>query len=37
MPLYKNKDAIRAMAPAPLHMQERLYACGWQGEVFTLV
>ena len=37
VPLYKNKDAIRAMAPAPLHMQERLYACGWQGEVFTLV
>jgi hypothetical protein len=25
------------MAPAPLHMQERLYACGWQGEVFRLV
>jgi tRNA pseudouridine32 synthase/23S rRNA pseudouridine746 synthase len=37
VPIYKNKDAIRAMAPAPLHMQERLYACGWQGEVFTLV
>jgi tRNA pseudouridine32 synthase/23S rRNA pseudouridine746 synthase len=37
VPLYKNKDPIRAMAPAPLHMQERLYACGWQGEVFKLV
>ena len=37
VPLYKNKDPVRAMAPLPLHMQERLYACGWQGEVFTLV
>jgi tRNA pseudouridine32 synthase / 23S rRNA pseudouridine746 synthase len=37
VPLYKNKDPVRAMAPAPLHMQERLYACGWQGEIFTLV
>ena len=37
VPLYKNKEPVRAMAPVPLHMQERLYACGWQGEVFTLV
>jgi tRNA pseudouridine32 synthase / 23S rRNA pseudouridine746 synthase len=37
VPLYKNKEPIRAEAPAPLHMQERLYACGWQGEVFRLV
>jgi tRNA pseudouridine32 synthase/23S rRNA pseudouridine746 synthase len=37
VPLYKNKEPIRAMAPVPLHMQERLYACGWQGEVFKLV
>jgi tRNA pseudouridine32 synthase / 23S rRNA pseudouridine746 synthase len=37
VPLYKNKEPIRAMAPVPMHMQERLYACGWQGEVFTLV
>ena len=37
VPLSKNKPAIRATAPAPLHMQERLYACGWQGEVFTLM
>ena len=37
VPLYKNKPPVTAMAPAPLHMQERLYACGWQGEVFTLV
>jgi len=25
------------MAPVPLTMQDRLYACGWQGEVFRLV
>jgi tRNA pseudouridine32 synthase/23S rRNA pseudouridine746 synthase len=37
VPLYKNKPPVRAMAPVPLHMQDRLYACGWQGEVFTLV
>jgi tRNA pseudouridine32 synthase/23S rRNA pseudouridine746 synthase len=37
VPLYKNKEPVTAMAPAPLHMQERLYACGWQGEVFRLV
>ena len=37
VPLYKNKEPVRAMAPVPLHMQDRLYACGWQGEVFTLV
>jgi tRNA pseudouridine32 synthase/23S rRNA pseudouridine746 synthase len=37
VPLYKNKDPIAATAPVPLHMQERLYACGWQGEVYRLV
>jgi tRNA pseudouridine32 synthase / 23S rRNA pseudouridine746 synthase len=37
VPLYKNRDPIKVMAPVPLTMQERLYACGWQGEVFTLV
>jgi tRNA pseudouridine32 synthase/23S rRNA pseudouridine746 synthase len=37
VPLYTNKEPVAAMAPAPLHMQERLYACGWQGEVFRLV
>jgi tRNA pseudouridine32 synthase/23S rRNA pseudouridine746 synthase len=37
VPLYKNREPIRVMAPVPLHMQERLYACGWQGEVFKLV
>jgi len=37
VPLYKNRDAIKVTAPVPLTMQERLYACGWQGEVFRLV
>jgi tRNA pseudouridine32 synthase/23S rRNA pseudouridine746 synthase len=37
VPLYKKRDPIRVTAPAPLHMLERLQACGWQGEVFTLV
>jgi tRNA pseudouridine32 synthase/23S rRNA pseudouridine746 synthase len=37
VPLYKNKEPVRAMAPVPLTMQDRLYACGWQGEVFRLV
>ncbi|MPZ38176.1 MAG: RNA pseudouridine synthase [Rhizobiales bacterium] len=37
VPLYKNKEPVRATAPVPLHMQDRLYACGWKGEVFTLV
>jgi tRNA pseudouridine32 synthase/23S rRNA pseudouridine746 synthase len=37
VPLYKNREPVRVMAPVPLTMQERLYACGWQGEVFTLV
>jgi tRNA pseudouridine32 synthase / 23S rRNA pseudouridine746 synthase len=37
VPLYKNRAPIRVMAPVPLHMHERLAACGWEGEVFTLV
>jgi tRNA pseudouridine32 synthase / 23S rRNA pseudouridine746 synthase len=37
VPLYKNREPIRVSAPVPLHMQERLYACGWMGEVFRLV
>ncbi|HEY7299248.1 MAG TPA: RNA pseudouridine synthase [Xanthobacteraceae bacterium] len=37
VPLSKNREPIRVTAPVPLHMQERLYACGWQGEVFRLV
>jgi tRNA pseudouridine32 synthase/23S rRNA pseudouridine746 synthase len=37
VPLYKNRDPIRVSAPLPLHMHERLAACGWSGEVFRLV
>ncbi len=37
VPLYKNRDPIKVTAPVPLALQVRLYACGWQGEVFTLV
>jgi len=37
VPLYKNREPIRVMAPVPLHMHERLQACEWQGEVFKLV
>ena len=37
VPLYKNREPIRVMAPPPLHMHERLNGCGWMGEVFRLV
>jgi len=37
VPLYKNRAPIAVTAPVPLALQERLYACGWQGEVFRLV
>jgi tRNA pseudouridine32 synthase/23S rRNA pseudouridine746 synthase len=29
VPLYKNKPPIKAVAPVPTHMRERLKACGW--------
>jgi tRNA pseudouridine32 synthase/23S rRNA pseudouridine746 synthase len=29
VPLSKNKDAIKVVAPPPEHMRERLTACGW--------
>jgi tRNA pseudouridine32 synthase/23S rRNA pseudouridine746 synthase len=32
IPLSKNKPPVRVVAPAPLHMHERLRACGWNGE-----
>ncbi len=37
VPLYKNREPIRVSAPVPLHMHATLAACGWTGEVFTLV
>src|SRR5712671_2503590 len=30
VPLYKNRAPINVSAPVPLHMHERLWACGWQ-------
>ena len=32
IPLSKNKPPVRVVAPVPLHLQERLKACGWNGE-----
>jgi tRNA pseudouridine32 synthase/23S rRNA pseudouridine746 synthase len=32
VPIYKNRAPIEVRAPVPLHMHERLRACGWQGE-----
>jgi tRNA pseudouridine32 synthase/23S rRNA pseudouridine746 synthase len=30
VPLSKNKDAVRVVAPVPEHMTERLTQCGWK-------
>jgi len=32
VPMYKNKDPIRATAPVPPHMRDMLMACGWTGK-----
>jgi tRNA pseudouridine32 synthase/23S rRNA pseudouridine746 synthase len=32
IPLSKNKPPVRVVAPAPLHLHERLRACGWNGD-----
>jgi len=32
IPISRNKDPVRVVAPAPPHLQERLRACGWNGE-----
>jgi tRNA pseudouridine32 synthase / 23S rRNA pseudouridine746 synthase len=37
VPLYKNRAPVSVSAPVPLHMHDRLAACGWEGEVFRLV
>jgi tRNA pseudouridine32 synthase/23S rRNA pseudouridine746 synthase len=37
VPIYKNRPPIHVRAPVPLHMNERLRACGWQDEVYSLV
>lgn len=32
IPLSKNRPPVRVVAPAPVHLHERLRACGWNGE-----
>ena len=32
IPISKNKEPVRVVAPAPAHLHERLRACGWNGE-----
>jgi tRNA pseudouridine32 synthase/23S rRNA pseudouridine746 synthase len=32
IPISKNKEPVHVIAPAPAHLQERLRACGWNGE-----
>jgi tRNA pseudouridine32 synthase/23S rRNA pseudouridine746 synthase len=32
IPISRNKDPVRVVAPAPPHLLERLRACGWNGE-----
>jgi tRNA pseudouridine32 synthase/23S rRNA pseudouridine746 synthase len=30
VPISKNKDAVKVVAPVPEHMRERLTMCGWK-------
>jgi len=32
VPLYKNREPIRVVAPIPAQMRERLIQCGWDGK-----
>ncbi len=32
VPLYKNKDPVRTIAPVPAHMREAMTACGWTAD-----
>jgi tRNA pseudouridine32 synthase / 23S rRNA pseudouridine746 synthase len=32
VPISKNKEPVRVIAPVPEHMRARLAACGWNGE-----
>ena len=32
IPISRNKEPVRAVAPAPAHLQQRLRACGWNGD-----
>jgi tRNA pseudouridine32 synthase / 23S rRNA pseudouridine746 synthase len=32
VPISKNKEPVRVVAPVPAHLRERLRRCGWNGE-----
>jgi tRNA pseudouridine32 synthase/23S rRNA pseudouridine746 synthase len=32
VPISKNRDPVRVVAPVPAHMHDYLRACGWVGE-----
>jgi tRNA pseudouridine32 synthase / 23S rRNA pseudouridine746 synthase len=32
VPISKNREPVRVVAPVPAHMRERLRACGWNGD-----
>jgi tRNA pseudouridine32 synthase/23S rRNA pseudouridine746 synthase len=32
IPISRNKDPVRVVAPAPAHLHARLKACGWKEE-----
>jgi tRNA pseudouridine32 synthase/23S rRNA pseudouridine746 synthase len=32
IPISRNKEPVRVAAPVPAHLQQRLRACGWNGE-----
>jgi tRNA pseudouridine32 synthase / 23S rRNA pseudouridine746 synthase len=32
IPISRNKDPVRVVAPAPAHLHDRLRTCGWNGE-----
>ena len=36
VPLYKNREPIRVVAPVPGHLRERLAQCGWAGEAIPV-
>ncbi|TMJ29097.1 MAG: RNA pseudouridine synthase [Alphaproteobacteria bacterium] len=36
VPIYKNREPVKVHAPVPLHMHERMRACGWVDEVCRL-
>src|SRR3954467_7138111 len=32
IPISRNKDPVKVVAPAPAHLKERLRSCGWNGD-----